>query len=270
MRSALVPITLAGLLLAPLAARAVPPAQTQAFLLGYTLRTCDQRSVAFTQSVKALGALEETDAGTDQATGAEVTRLSRRAGNLRKAQAAAYRQAAKTLTKMNAPKTLHDWAAQTAETLDAELVYSEDAKSLRKTEPDTAAVLAELDELRAVKADANARQPALAAWLKLTGGAASVWTADLGSYAADLHSAAPLVGVTRRLLQTAPTGTPSEVRGDLSELIPRGGGNLQALATIAPLGVSPEKRGQVYEKLLDIYEARQTAEKLDEFQGENP
>ena len=266
MKRALMPVAITGFLitLAPMTARAVPPAQAQAFLIGYTLRTCDLRALAFTQAVKAL-----KDVDSDQTAGAEVARLSRRAGRLRRAQAGAYRQAAKAMTKLNAPKTLQDWASQTAEGLDADLAYSQDAKELRKTEPDTALVLAELDELQAVKAAANARQPALAAWLKLTGGTIAVWTADLGSYAADLHSPAPPpVGVARRLLQRAPKGASSEVRGDLSELLPRGGGNLQALATIAPTGVSSEKRSRVYEKLLDIYQARPQAEKLDAATGD--
>lgn len=236
--------------------------QTQAFALAYTLRTCDLRAQSFVVSVKALKNIDD-----DQAAGAEVSHLSRQAANLRRRQAASYTQIAWLLDQMNAPPSLRHWSAQTAASLAAPLVYSDDAQSLAKTEPDTAATLAELTEVQAVKTQANAHQPPLNAWLKLTGGRLSVWTAEVGSYAADLHWARHLAardalspGTARRLLQLAPAGASSEVRGDLSEMIPRGGGNLQSLATVAPANVTPQKVARVAEKLITAYSARPLTE----------
>lgn len=253
--------------LAPLAAQAkdgpvVPPDQSRAFALAYTLRSCDLRAVAFTQSVKRLKLVED-----DQAAGAEVVHLSAEAPKLRHTQAVAYDQVARLLTKMGAPGTLQAWAAQTSAALAAPLAYSDEAQSLAKTEPGTALVLAELDELQAVRTTANAKQPALAAWLKLTGGPLAVWTADVGGYTADLHMAAispgqgalPL-GTARRLLQHAPPGAPAATREDLAGLVPRGGGNLQSLATVPPPNVSPAKMRGLMEHLLQIYVPRKPTE----------
>ncbi len=251
----------AGLLLLPggWSARAedvppVPRAQMQTFALAYTLRTCDLRAQKFVQSVKAL-----KDAEDDAAAGAEVVHLSKQAANLRRRQAAAYTQIASLLDQMDAPPALRRWSAQTAASLTAPLLYSTDAQALAKTEPDSAATLAEIVEVQAVKAQADMQQPSLNAWLTLTGGKLSLWTADVGTYAAGLDAAKqlpPSPDTARRLLLSAPAGAPSEVRGDLSELVPRGGGNLQALATVAPAAASPRKMTEVAEKLRMAYNAR--------------
>jgi hypothetical protein len=273
MRNIVISSMTAGLLLGlmPLAARAkdgpaAPPDQSRAFALAYTLRSCDLRAMAFTQSVKRLKLVDD-----DLAAGAEVGHLSTEASKLRHTQAIAYDQVARLLTKMGAPGTLQAWAAQTAAALAAPLAYSEEAQSVAKTEPGTALVLAELDELQAVKTAANAKQPTLAAWLKLNGGPLAVWTADVGGFAADLHAAmtssgqgTPALGTARRLLQKAPLGAPSGAREALAGLIPRGGGNLQSLATAPPPNVSPQKMSGLLENLLGIYVPRKPVEKMDQ------
>ncbi len=255
-------ILTAGLLLAatlPTLARDAPSSpQTQAFALGYSLRSCDLRSQAFAASVKTL-----QDVDDDKLAGAQVKHLSRRAINLRKHQAEAYARIAKLLERMDAPPALRHWSAQTAQSLAAPLAYSGEASALLKTEPDTAATLAELSEITAVKAQAGAMQPSLTNWLKLTGGRVALWNAEVGSYTADLGATgepAARLGIlsktAQHLLLTAPEGASSEVRGDLSELVPGGGGNLSVLATLAPANLTPLKMTNIARKLISDYEAK--------------
>lgn len=254
----------AGLLLAaalPALARDAPPSpspQTQAFALGYSLRSCDLRSQAFVASVKTL-----QDVDDDKLAGAQIKHLSRRAINLRKHQAEVYAQIARLLERMDAPPALRRWSAQTAALLASPLAYTPEAQALLKTEPDTAATLAELSEITAVKARAETQQPSLTTWLKLTGGRMALWNAEVGSYTADLRAAGEpgtrpsvLSKTAQHLLLTAPEGASSEVRGDLSELVPGGGGNLSLLATLAPANLTPLKMTNIARKLISGYEAK--------------
>jgi len=242
-----------------------PSIQTQSFTLAYTLRNCDLNAERFVHSVKALKDVED-----DKTAGVEVARLSHQAADLRHRQATAYAQVAQLLKQMAAPAPLSQWASKTAESLESPLAYSSDAAALKKTEPDTATVLAEIDEIRALKTVADGQQPSLDAWLKLTGGSLALWTSQVGSYTADLHAAtqtaaylSPPYGLARLLLQSAPAEAPSEVRGDISELVPRGGGNLQDLITVAPTAFSTEKMTRISDKLLEYYRARKLSEILD-------
>lgn len=242
-----------------------PSIQTQSFTLAYTLRNCDLNAERFVHSVKAL-----QDVDDEKTAGVEVTRLSHQATALRHRQAIAYTQLANLLAQMAAPKSLCQWATKTAVTLQAPLAYSGDASALAKIEPDTAVVLAEINEIQAMKITADAQQPSLDAWLKLTGGSLALWTSQVGSYAADLHAAtqaaaflSPPYGLARQLLQSAPADAPSEVRGDLSELVPRGGGNLQNLVNVAPTAFSTAKMTRISDKILDYYSARKLSEILD-------
>lgn len=242
-----------------------PRSQTQTFVLAYTLRMSDLRAQRFVLAVKAL-----KDVDDDGTAGAEVKHLSRQSANLRRRQAAAYMQIAWILDQKDAPPSLRHWSADTAASLAAPLVYGGDALALVKTEPDTATTLAELTEVQAVKTQADAHQPALNTWLKLTGGFLSIWTAEVGAYAADLHFAGqPGTHETfpsrtaQRLLQSAPVGSPSEVRGDLSELMPTGGGNLQGLAMIASAGLTPRKMTNIARKLVTAYDAQALTEGMN-------
>ena len=235
----------------------VPRAATQAFALGYSLRACDLRAQAFVASVKTL-----QDVDDDKLAGAEVKHLSRRAVNLRRHQAEGYTQIAGLLDRMDAPPSLRHWSAQTASLLAAPLVYSAEAQALVKTEPDTASTLAELSEITVVKAQANARQPSLSTWLKLTGGRLALWNAEVGSYTADLRVAGEpganpsvLSHTAQHLLLSAPAGASSDVRGNLSELVPGGGGNLQSLATLAPANLTPQRMEKIARKLIADYDA---------------
>jgi len=267
MRHTLVLILVAGGLvgLTPLRAQdsqEVSAAQSREFALGFTLRSCDLRFLAFTQSVKQLKEVDD-----DQTAGAEIAHLSKQTVPLRHTQAVAYEQVEHLLTKMGAPPILQTWAAQTADTLNAPLLYSIEAQTLAKTEPETALTLAELDEVKTLKTSANAQQPLLVTWLKLSGGAVAAWTADVGSYTADLRAATSSggqnflpVGAARRLLEKSPPDAPSATRGKLAELIPRYGGNLQNLATIPPPNLSAERLNRVSERLLEIYVPRRKSQ----------
>jgi len=235
----------------------VPRAETLAFALGYSLRSCDLRAQAFVASVKTL-----QDVDDDKLAGAEVKHLSRRAVNLRRHQAEGYTQIAGLLDRMDAPPPLRHWSAQTATLLAAPLVYPAEAQALVKTEPDTASTLAELSEITVVKAQANARQPSLSTWLKLTGGRLALWNAEVGSYTADLRVAGEpganpsvLSHTAQHLLLSAPAGAASDVRGNLSELVPGGGGNLQSLATLAPANLTPQRVAKIAWKLIADYDA---------------
>ena len=254
-------VMIAGFLLGltPLAAQAkdapaVPVEQSRIFALGYTLRACDLRAQDYVEAVQALKTVEDADAQ------AETARRSRETPTLRRTQAVAYAQAARLLSRMGAPPAVQAWAAQTAARLNAALVYDRDARDMAKTEPDAGQVLAELTELQEVRALSDAQKPALAVWLKVTDGAVALWTADLGSFAADLHRAAETPGPSRLigkaalgLLLKAPPESPSGARGDLSELIPTGGGNLQDLAPVLPEATPRAKISRVYSALTEIY-----------------
>ena len=260
------------LLLAPAAhAKDAVPApgiarvQAQAFRLAYALGTADLQAVAYTKSIEQL-----KDVSDPQVAGAEVAHFSSEVVPLRHARAAAYAQAAAVLTQMGAPASLRTWAAQAAAMLNAPLVYSRDAQSLAKTEPTTAAVSAELAEIQEMRSSADAQQTQMTLWLKLTGGKVAPWSAEVGTYAAELHRAShtvsptPLSSITARvLLLAAPPGAPSETRESLATLIPSRGGNLQNLATIAPADVTSGKISHVYETLLALYGAEGQAEALD-------
>ncbi len=250
---------------APAPALSVPRIQAQAFGLGYALRTADLSAVAYTQSVQSL-----KDVTDPKVAGAEVAHFKSEVPKLRRSQAASYTQAATLLTQMGAPPALRAWAAQSAATLNAPLVYSKDAQKLAKTEPDTAQVLAELVEIQNIKAAADARQTPLTLWLNLTGGRTAPWNADIGAYTAELRRASAAVAPTRLssvtaqvLLRHAPSTAPAAARGALAALIPQGGGNLQNLATLAPANVTPAKITYTAETLLMLYGAAAEAEALD-------
>ena len=239
--------------------------QAQAFKLGYALRTADLQAVAYTKAVQSL-----KDVSDPQVAGAEVAHFSGEVAPLRRSEAASYVQASLMLTQMGAPASLRAWAAQAAARLNAPLAYPRDAQNLAKTEPTTAAVSAELTEIRDIKAAADAQQTPMTLWLTLAGGKVAPWTADVGAYAAELHRASraaspsPLSSVTARvLLRQAPPGAPAETRESLAALIPSGGGNLQNLATIASAEITPAKINHVYETLLSLYGAAGQAESLD-------
>ncbi len=239
--------------------------QAQAFSLGYALRTADERAVAYTQSVKRLKGVTDP-----QVAGAEVAHLSSDVPKLRHAEAASYAAVSALLTRMGAPETLRAWASSSAAALNAPLVYVGDAKKMTKTEPDTAAVLAELVEIQSLKAAADRQQTSLTLWLKVTGGKAAPWSADTGAYTADLRrtaaGAAPrplLVATARALLQNAPPDTPAAARESLAGLVPHGGGNLQNLATIVPASLTPAKMAQASGTLLTLYGADALAQTLD-------
>lgn len=252
----------AGLLLGlmPLIAQAkdspdVPTEQSRMFALAYTLRACDLRAQDYVEAVQSLNTIDDI-----ASVNAETARQSRETSKLRHTQGIAYAQAARLLQRMGAPSDVRIWAAKTASQLKSPLVYDHDAQNMAKTEPDAGLVMAELNELQEIRAASDAQQPAIAIWLKLTGGPIGIWTADLGSFVADLHRAAVTPGPSRligkaalRLLLKAPPGTPSSAYADLSELVPSGGGNLQDLPVTLPQVTPREKISRVYSELMSLY-----------------
>lgn len=239
--------------------------QSRVFTLALTLRVCDLRAQNYIEAVQSLKTITEADA-----VGTEVKRLSRETPKLRRSQSEGYAQAAKMLARMGAPPGIRTWAADSAARLKAPLTYDDEARKMAKTEPNAGQVMAELSELEAVKTSADDQQPDIAIWLKLSGGAVALWTADVGAYAADLRRAAALPGPSRllgraalRLLLKAPAGSLSGVRGDLSDLAPAGGGNLQDLSAVVPAATPRDKSRRVYAKLLGDYDAQKQADALD-------
>ena len=243
----------------------VPKIQAQAFGLGYALRTADLRAVAYTKSVQSLKGVAD-----QKLAGAEVAQLSSAVAKLRRSQAASYTLTASLLTQMGAPPTLQSWASKSAATLSAPLVYSKDVQKLARTEPDTAAVLGELEEIQSIKAASEAQQSPLTLWLRLTGGKAAPWNADVGAYTAGLRRAVSATGPSRlssvqaqALLRHAPAEAPAAARDSLAALIPQGGGNLSALATLAPANVTLAKITYTVKTLLRLYGAAEEADALD-------
>ena len=256
--------------LLPLAAQAKEtslsvPEQARIFTLALTLRACDLHAQNYIETVQSLKAITDDDAAN-----AEVKTLSRDTPKQRRSQADGYAQAAKMLARMGAPPAIQTWAMDAAAHFKASLLYDDEAKQMAKTEPDAGQVMAELNELESANASAASQQAQIAIWLKLSGGSVALWTADVGAYAGDLRRAAALPGSSRllgraalRLLLKAPAGSPSGVRGDLADLVPAGGGNLQDLAIVIPEATPREKIRRVYSKLVDDYDARKMAEALD-------
>ncbi len=244
---------------------AMPRVQAQAFALGYALRTADTRARAFTQSVEQLRSVDD-----DAQAGAEVARLSRNSVALRLSEKTAYAQVAAQLKRMGAPESLQTWASGTVAGLTAPVVPTKDAKELEKKEPDTAQVLSTLAELQTINAGTKSRQQSLTTWLALTGGKVAVWSAETGAYTADLHRAATgnrgalPSGAARALLVHAPADAPAATRQAVADLIPTGGGNLQALATVPPADFTPEKLARVCGTLLSLYGANELSATLDE------
>ncbi len=246
------------------AADVAPPGQRRAFALGYALRAAEDSPTALLDAVKKLKDMDD-----DKLAGMDVSRLSRDVPDSRQRQQAAYHALALLLAGMGAPTTLRDWAAGTAAGLTAPPAFSREEAALAKTEPDTALLLARLDEVRAVRATTEARKPLLSAWLKLSGGGIALWTADTGRYAYDLYmdtaaygNSSRTVSGARLLLARAPLDSPAGVREALAALVPRGG-NLQNLATVPAEGLNAEQRASSLGLILGTYNADPLSKKLD-------
>lgn len=246
------------------APNAAPPGQRRAFALGYALRAGEDGPMALLDAVKKL-----RDVDDDSLAGVAVARLARDVPASRRRQQAAYHEVSLLLAGMGAPATLRGWAAGTDAGLAAPLPLSAEEASLAKTEPDTALLLARIDEVRAVRATTDARKPLLSAWLKLSGGGVALWTADVGRYAFDLFVDAAASGDSSRtvsgarlLLARAPRDSSADVRDALAALVPRGG-NLQGLATVTVGGPSAGQRGSALGSILGAYDADPLSRRLD-------
>ncbi len=242
----------------------IPPREQRAFALGLALQAPAARAEVFLEAVRGLRA-----ADMDDNSNAPIRRLAQQAAELRQAEARGYSEASRLLRAMGAPSNVRGWADGAARLLSAPPVMSKDARATLKTDPDTAAVLAAIDEAEAVKLIADRHAPALGAWLKLSGGGADIWAATLGRMAAGMRIASatgkPFLlprETVRHLRQSAPPGTPLDVLRALSTLAPRGKGNLSYLVSLTAVTVPPETVAAPAQTFIDAYNAQPLADAL--------
>jgi hypothetical protein len=178
------------------------------------------------------------------------------------------------LHAMGAPPKLQSWTSAKAALFAAPLLLSQEAKDSQRSDPNTATVLATIDEAQSVKAEANTQMPSLLNWMKLTHGRIGVWTAALGTLTSDMD--ATVVQEKNMLLtpaepmklsNTAPYGTPASVLQALTALTPRQG-NLAPLLHLPPILWSAKELAGPRDALLRAYGAETLARAID--QGQKP
>lgn len=258
----LLPLLLTALVHAdPPPSATVPMAQAQCFQVQFLLRLPDLEALHFIQQVDSL---RDVDADDTAANTARISDLSRQSITLRRDEAQTFTQLAHLLAVMSAPPTLRTWAAGEAVSLGKPVVLSKDEQQEAKMQPDTAAILATLDECDTMKTATEAHLSGLGTWLALTQGASGLWAANVGDVAAYLHSALPQNGrspvapsVARHLRDTAPVRTPAQALDALNLLIPKGG-NLSALvpANDNVPNVPPETLTQAQNALIAAFQAQ--------------
>jgi hypothetical protein len=262
----------AGVLMLPIpgfAARrtdnSVPAALQQAFQLGYALNSPAADTEEFLQAVKDLKSIDDPGKSI-----AAIEKLATRAEALRKSEASAYLQTFQRLQAMGAPPALQMWARSQAQRLDGPLKYSKEARSSLPAHPQTAAILATIDEAQSAKEEANRQMPVLVAWAKVSSGGDGVWAMALGSLTAGMHAAVvsdrPLA-LSRtdatKLYHTAPFGTPPRVFDALSPLIVEDGGNLSSLIRLPAAQFSAKSLVGPQKALIDAYSADSLAARID-------
>ena len=250
----------------PLAATAaptpsVPLSQRQCFQMQFLLRLPGLEARHFIEAVKSL---RDTD-GDQDTTDRRIADLAGQARALRRDEARAFAQLAPLLKTMAATPELQTWAASEADRLSRPLHYTKDEQKDARTEPESAAILATLDEADALKTDTDARLSSLGLWIRLTQGRVGFWAADVGDMTAYLHAALvtrkePLVSVTlaRHLQDTAPPGTPAAVTDALALLAPQAG-NLGGLAPDATQSIPLPAVSQAHDALLAAFHSQALA-----------
>ena len=254
---------LAGLLflLAPPAHAqlAVPRAQQQCFQAQFLMRQPQLEALAFIEAVKSL---RDINADDEAATQLRISALSVQAAALRHDEGRAFSRLTPLLKTMGGPADLQAWAAAEADGLSRPLKFTPDEAKQARTDPETAAILATLDEADALKTDTNRHLYPFDLWFHLTQGRVGLWAADVGDMAALLQAAlaahkAPGVSVkaARALRDAAPAGTPPSVRDALGLLAPQAG-NLAELAPAAHNDVPLTTVAQAHDALLAAFDPR--------------
>lgn len=238
----------------------IPASQAQAFQLGYSLSLPGARARVFVESVKNLQRLSDTDAGP------RIKELATQARSLRFEEGRALVAASGLLRQMAAPAILRAGPEASVKTLDAPLVLSQEQRALARTDPDTAGILATMDEAEAVKKDADGTIGTLARWLTLTHGAEAVWAADVGTLTAQVFVARLALdrpqfalSAATLLARRAPPATPPAVRDALVSLGPRGG-NLAELASPGTVKLAPSAVQKACDALLGAFRATRLLE----------
>jgi putative lipoic acid-binding regulatory protein len=231
----LLPFALFGLAQSGLQAapESVPQTEARCFQTQFLLRLMGLEAQQFVQQVAALQEL----APDDPAIPARVHTLRGQAVALRVEEAKNFTQVSILFQTMGATPKLRVWAATETGLLKAPVLMTQDEQTTATTDPDTAEVLATLDECDRVKADTDDHISTLGNWISLTAHSAGLWAADVGELSAALQigimrHTPPRLEATlgRRLAATAPQNTPSSVinalkilssaRGNLSDLAP--------------------------------------------------
>lgn len=241
----------------------VPTAQAQAFALGFSIQSAAARTRQFLDAVKSL-----RDVADDEEGAAEVARLAEQSGMLRRTEARSYAETGRQLHAMGAPPDLLAWTRDVFDQLQAPLKLSQEVKKEQKSDPNTATVLATIDEAQALKVTADSAMPRLRAWVKLSYGAPGAWAGALGDLAAEMDAAVraerPLSTAAldiEKLAQEAPSGTPQSVTQALKKLTPKRG-NLAAAVRAAPAPVPFRDLNAPLRDLLDAFDARPLSETL--------
>lgn len=243
---------------APDTSAAAPPPQAQMFQLGLALQLPAAQSEVLLADVKTL---QSTEPGAD--TARQTAQLARQAKALRRSERRCYQAASRLLGTLGAPPALRTWADGTVRLLSRPQIVSDEARPYVKSDPDTATILATIDEAEAVKVIGDRSAASLQTWLKLSQGGAGVWAQTLGRLAAGMQaagaSAHPFLlprEAVRRLRQTAPPGIPLPALRTLSVLVPRGKGNLSSLIRQTDVSVPAAQIAPAAQVLLEAYDAQ--------------
>jgi hypothetical protein len=229
----------------------VPTDQARCFQVQYLLRLNGLASLHFVQQVAALRELDPTD----PAVTTRVAGLSRQAISLRHDEAQNFTRVSRLFRLMGAPSTLQSWS-EAAEAAALAPVLMTDDERKTAAQPDTANVLATLDECDRLETETDDHMASLGQWLGLTYHTAGLWAADVGEVTAALHmdvtdGVPPQLSATlgRHLEATAPANTPASVKAALGLLSPPAG-NLSDLAPATTILIPLPQAAQAQDALL--------------------
>lgn len=250
------PTSLCPSVLAAPALTAEPASQAACFQVQFLARLPNLEAKQFVQQVAALGS-----AGTEASLPSLAT-LRQQADNLRTAEGQSYTRLASLLTRLGAPHSLRTWASSEAARLNHPVTLSKAEQKEAKSDPDSAAILATLDEAEALKADTDNEMSGIGTWISLTYHQPGLWAADVGEMTAALHVAVAhqvpprlTTELARHLQQAAPAGTLPQVRYALGLLAPPAPGNLGGLVSTA-VPIPLPTAAQVAETLITAFAAK--------------
>lgn len=250
---------------APKPGAAMPNNHAQAFQLGFALQTPATQTEEFLQAVKRL-----KDIGGDaQNASSAVAKLAKQSEALRGIEARSYGQASLMLHAMGAPPSIQTWAATSEKRLAGPLILSKESKKYARADPNTAAVMAAIDEAQAIKNSNDGQMSSITQWLKLSQGTDALWAFAVGGLAAGMHSAVAAkesLALSRsdimRLRYSAPTGTASNILSALSSLSPKVG-NLAGLVRLPATEFSAKELQGPQAAILRAYSAENLANIID-------